>query len=141
MVGPAFPGQHRQPILTLFWDSWILTDGQEVRPEAVFAHRGEEARAGGVMGQSEIQMDGQRWDANIETRESLHSASLITQSATCWTLEDILKMTFLSSYYSQKGCHATLKFSKLIFKKLCICTILFVKGRGCVLTLLIFSCL
>lgn len=70
MVGAAFPGQYRQAILTLFCDLWILTDDKDTRPEAALAHRGEETWAGGVMGQNEIQMDGQRWDAAIETTDN-----------------------------------------------------------------------
>lgn len=61
MVGAAFPGQYRQA---------ILTHDKDTRPEAALAHRGEEAWAGGVMGQNEIQMDGQRWDAAIETTDN-----------------------------------------------------------------------
>lgn len=73
MVGPAVPSQYRQALLTLCWDLWILTDGQEVRPEAGWLTRGEDAWAGGAMGQSVIHKDWRRWDANTEKTQRITS--------------------------------------------------------------------
>lgn len=73
MVGTAFPSQHRQALLTLCWDLWILTDGQEVRPEAGWLTRGEDAWARGATGRNVIHKDWRRWDANTEKPQRITS--------------------------------------------------------------------
>lgn len=74
----------------LSWcSSGICRPDKEMRPEAALAHWGEEALVGGALGQNEIQLDGQCWDATVKpTGNDFHwdstSLSLSVTDAGHW---------------------------------------------------------
>lgn len=80
-------------------------------------------RCDGSKGHDVIQMDGQRWDANMETRESLelYDPSNAKYSvcdrlrAGGWRHREVEVSLILPP--SQQRCHVTLKCSKIVFSR------------------------
>lgn len=101
--------------------SWRTVRRRDLKQDGSQRRGSLGSRCDGAKCSDVIQMDGQRWDACIETTESLHLNSTISK----YSVRDRLHTggrhleveVSLILLFSQQRCHVTLKSSKIVFSR------------------------